>query len=198
MLLARRALAVALFLAAGVLAVQPPTTASPPGSLTLVSAHDITAGSVLKASDVQVVSVPDKVRAVGALATPEAAVGRVLAGAARAGEPITDARLVDLSPGIPATGDPGRSIVPVRLADPAVGALLRPGSRVDVVAGDEGNRAVLASLATVAAVTADDVEPRDGPGGTAKGRLVLLDLPSDAAARLAGVSLGGPVAVTLR
>lgn len=180
------------------LAVQPPTTASPPGSLTLVSSHDIAAGSVLKAADVQVVSVPDKVRAAGALATPEAAVGRVLAGAARAGEPITDARLVDLSPGIPATGDPGRSIVPVRLADPAVGALLRPGSRVDVVAGSDGNRAVLASLATVAAVTADDAEPRDGPGGAAKGRLVLLELPSDAAARLAGVSLGGPVAVTLR
>jgi Flp pilus assembly protein CpaB len=181
-----------------VLVLRPPTAALPPSSLTVVSSHDIPAGSVLKAADVQVVSVPDKVRAAGSLATSEAAVGRVLAGAARTGEPITDARLVDLSPGIPATGEPGRSIVPVRLADPAVGALLRPGSRVDVVAGGDGNRAMLASLATVAAVTADDAEPRDGPGGQGRGRLVLLALPSDAAARLAGVSLTGPVAVTLR
>nr|WP_297537342.1 SAF domain-containing protein [Amycolatopsis sp.] len=164
----------------------------------MVSAHDIAAGSVLNAADIRVVSMPDKVRATGSLAAPEAAVGRVLAGAAHSGEPITDARLVDPSPGIPATGDPGRSIVPVRLADAAVGALLRPGSRVDVVAGDEGNHAVLARLATVAAVTADDAEPRDGPGSSSKGRLVLLELPAEDANRVAGLSLDGPVAVTLR
>jgi Flp pilus assembly protein CpaB len=195
---ARRVLAAGLFLLGGALALQPASAVAAPSSPTVVSVHDIAAGSVLSAADVRIVSIPDGVRAAGSLATTAAVQGHVLAGAARAGEPITDARLVDLSPDIPAPGDPGRSVVPIRVADPGVGDLLHPGSRVDVVAAGESGRQVLADLATVVAVTNSASGSPPAAGERDRGRLVLLELPADAAAKVAAASLGGPVAVTLR
>jgi Flp pilus assembly protein CpaB len=187
-----------LFLLGGVLALQPASAADAPSSPTVVSAHDIAAGSVLSAADVRIESVPDGVRAVGSLATTAAVQGHVLAGAARAGEPITDARLVSLSPNVPTPGDPGRSIVPIRVADPAVGDLLHPGTRVDVITAGDGGHQVLADLATVTAVTNPTAGSLPTGDERDKGRLVLLELPADAAAKVAAASLGGPVAVTLR
>ena len=90
-------------------------------------------------------------------------VGRVLAGAVRAGEPLTDARLV--GPGLTALLPPDLVAAPVRLADLAVAALVRTGDRVDVLAAlpDAARAEVVAGGALVLAA------PRARVGGPRSG-----------------------------
>nr|WP_079031493.1 hypothetical protein [Actinospica acidiphila] len=82
---------------------------------------------------------------------------------------------------------------PVRIADGATVRLLRPGDRVDVIAAEEtvsgGEARVVARGARVTEVP----EPPDGDGGA----LVVLSVPRDTAAELAGASATARLAVTL-
>lgn len=189
----RRAGALALLAAALVLAIAPQ-----PGEQllpVLVAARDLAAGSTLRPADVQIRHTPAELAPGGALDTPGGAVGRVLASAARAGEPLTDVRLVGAAGGeLP--GDPGVSAVPIRLSDPAVAELLRPGTRVNVIAldGEKGAR-LLAGGVRVVTVT----EPREqSTYNHPNGRIVLISAPSHLATRIAAASLNQPVTVTLR
>lgn len=134
------------------------------------------------------------------------AVGLLLLAAAFAVRPaaapptVAEPARARASPGVHLPATPGLSTVPVHLADASVAALLAPGMRVDVVAGDDGYgaRKVLASMATVV----DIRPPPDGGGrlvGTeSPGPLVLIAIPPDLAPEVAAVSLHNPVAVTLR
>jgi pilus assembly protein CpaB len=156
----------------------------------LVAAVDVPAGSTLHAPDLAVRQWPADLVPGGVLREPAAADGRVLVGAARAGEPLTDTRLAGAAAvfGAPA----GAAAVPVRLADEGVGALLVPGSTVDVVTvGASAGEPVI--LATAAAVLA--VLPPESPSS---GRLILVAMPAEIAARVAAASLTEQVAVTLR
>ncbi|MFC0433737.1 SAF domain-containing protein [Kutzneria buriramensis] len=153
----------------------------------LVAARDVPAGTTLTGDDVRIRALPAAYAPAGSLHDAGAAVGRVLAGSARAGEPITDVRLVGRENTLLAGGDPNAEAVPVRLTDAAVADLLRAGSHVDVV----GDPAVLANDAIVITV-------RPSEGMSAKGRLVVVALPRQAAAKVAAASLTQPVTVTLR
>jgi Flp pilus assembly protein CpaB len=184
--LIRRWLAVGLLVLGGLLLVHP---GSARGAPTVLAAHDLPSGATLRAADVRVADLPGEARPMGVLNSLDAVDGRLLAGAVRAGEPLTDVRLAT----VPDPGDPGTATVPVRLADVAIAELLRPGQRVDVVAAPEpaAPPSVLASGATV--VTIGHREP-----ATLKGPLVLLRLPEASATRVAAISLERPVTVTLR
>ncbi|MEW2392147.1 hypothetical protein AB0933_27695 [Streptomyces venezuelae] len=86
---------------------------------------------------------------------------------------------------------------PVRIADADTVRLLRPGDRVDVIAADGSPSGgaeprVVASGARVTAV------PEPGEGPVESGALVVLSVPGDAAARLAGAGASTRLAVTLR
>jgi Flp pilus assembly protein CpaB len=105
-----------LLLAAGLVAMQPAAAEGGPTGSVVVSRRDVAVGSVLWPSDVRVVQMPDSLRPAGILSSAQSVDGRVLAGAARTGEPITDARLAGASPGIPAASGPGTAVVPIRLA----------------------------------------------------------------------------------
>lgn len=153
----------------------------------LVAARDVPAGATLTGDDVRIRDLPTAYAPAGALHEPGAAVGRILTGSARAGEPITDVRVVGRESTLLATGSPDAVAVPVRLTDAAVADLLRPGSHVDVV----GDPAVLAADAVVVTV-------RPSEGVSAKGRLVVVALPRPVAAKVAAASLAQPVTVTLR
>jgi pilus assembly protein CpaB len=183
----RRLAATALVLLAAALALRPshPQTTTTP---MLVAAHDLAAGTTLRATDVAVVHLSPEFRPRAALTRPREAVGRVLAGATTTGEPVTRARLLG------GTLDPTTAAVPFRLADPAVAALLTPGARVDVVTvtPNAGEPLVLATNATILTVR----EARES--STPDGHLVVIALPREEAARVAGASLSQPVAVTLR
>jgi pilus assembly protein CpaB len=197
----RRVVAGVLVLLAAALAIRPPPQAhGEPTVPMLVAARDLAAGSLLRPADVRVVRAPESLRPPAALTAAEQASGRVLAGVASRGEPVTRARLVGRDNSRLATGDPDAVAVPVRLADPEVAALLSPGARVDVVtvAPEGGSDAVLlAADATVVTVRADESAGTAQPG-VRPGRLVVIAVPRESAARLASVSLGQPVAVTLR
>jgi Flp pilus assembly protein CpaB len=186
--LARRIAAAVLAGLALVLAVLPRSAAA--GAPVAVAAVEIPAGATVRGTDVVVREWPAELVPAGALGDPAAAEGRVLVGAARAGEPLTDARLVGAGPAAGAA--PDGAAVPIRLADAGVAALLVPGSRVDVVTvgGSTDRPVVLASDASVLAVLAEDAAGR--------GRLVMVAMPREIATRVAAASLSEQVAVTLR
>ncbi len=185
-LLLRRIASALLVVLALVTAVSPaPGSARAP---VVVAAVDLVAGRTVHAADLDLRQWPPELIPTGAVRDPTAADGRVLVGAARAGEPLTDVRLVGPGP------SPGAqaAAVPVRLGDAAVAALLLPGRRVDVVTvGERSDQPVLlAANAVVLAVLAEDARVR--------GRLVIVSMPRDTATRVAAASLTDQVAVTLR
>ncbi len=190
---ARRAAAVLLAAAALVLALRPPPpVASPPAAVpVVVAARDLSAGTALSQRDVAVVRLPVEVVPRGVASGAEPLVGRILAGAVRAGEPLTDARLV--GPGLTALLPAGQVAAPVRLADLAVAGLVRAGDRVDVMAAlpDAETAEVVAAGALVLAApsASDDVDP-------AAGLLVLAVAPATAA-RLAAVATTATLTVSL-
>jgi Flp pilus assembly protein CpaB len=194
--LIRRWLAAGLLLTGALLFAHPGSARGAPTTPTVVAAHDLPSGATLRAADVRLADLPDDARPAGVLSTLDVVDGRLLAGAVRAGEPLTDVRLASA---IPAPGDPGMATVPVRLADAAVAELLRPGQRVDVVAAPEPGlpASVLASGATVVTVGTRET-PEKAIALPDKGPLVLLRLPDTIATRVAAISLGRPVTVTLR
>lgn len=189
----RRLVAATLMLLAVALALRP-ATADRVTTSAVVAAKDLPAGTTLAPADVTVRQVPRDVVPHGVLTTADAAVGQVLGSATRAGEPLTDVRLVGPANTRLASGDPNAAIVPVRLADPGVADLLHPGTRVDVVTLDpqQDTTELLATNATVVTVRGEE-RPADHHG-----RLVVIALPHDVAAKVAAYSLKQPVTVTLR
>lgn len=190
-LLAHRRLGAAILamaaVALGVQAVRPPAPASV--ALT-VAAHDLPAGTVVATGDLTRVRVPPGALPAG---LTDQLTGRVLAGAVRRGEPITDARLVgpDLT-----DGHPGLVAVPVRLPDAAMAALLRVGDRVQLLATDpqDGSTTVAAPDALVLALPAADetpvtssVSPNAVTTG-AGGRLVVIGVTEDLITRVAAAA----------
>jgi pilus assembly protein CpaB len=190
----RRLAAIGLVVLAGALALRPAGARETTEVDVVVAARDLTPGNTLAPADLSIRQLPGAVVPTGALTNRAAVVGRVLASAVRAGEPLTDVRLVGPADTALTTGDPNAATVPVRLADPDVADLLRPGIRVDVVTLDPDQRddQVLAENATV--VTIRDTPDTQGQPG----RLVLVALPRQLATRLAAASLRQPVTVTLR
>ncbi|WP_197318708.1 RcpC/CpaB family pilus assembly protein [Saccharomonospora sp. NB11] len=194
LVLVRRGIAIALLLvAAGLAAV--PGTDQERTLPTLVTTRDVTSGSALSSADLRVVDMAVATRPDGALSELRQAVHRRLVGPARAGEPVTDVRLDDRR-SVP----PGFTTVPLRLADPDVSGLLRPGARVDVVvpAGDGTDQAdVLAEGARVVMVTKPEPERIGGPLHTHR-PLVLVAVAAEQAAHVAAAGLDRPVTVALR
>jgi pilus assembly protein CpaB len=190
----RRLVAVGLVVLAGAFALRPAGASQTEDVSIVVAARDLPAGSTLSGGDVSVRSVSADAAPGGAMSSPPMAVGRVLAGPVRSGEPLTDVRFVGPADTALTTGDPNSVAVPVRLADPGVADLLRPGIRVDVVTLDPDRQSdpVLAGNATV--VTIRDTAGTQGQSG----RLVVVAVPRQLATRLAAASLRQPVTVTLR
>ncbi|TYP86189.1 Flp pilus assembly protein CpaB [Blastococcus xanthinilyticus] len=194
LLAARRAVAAALAVMALVLAMRPGTAPAgrpPPGSPVVVAAVPLPAGTALGADHLRVVRLPAAAVPDGVAGTPDVLLRRVLAGPVRAGEPLTDARLV--GPGLTDQLPAGQVAAPVRLADLAVAALVRTGDRVDVLAaGAEGSTAErVASAALVLAAPGAD-------GGDAPGAgLLLLAVDPETAARLATAAATATLTVSL-
>ncbi|WP_432178232.1 RcpC/CpaB family pilus assembly protein [Streptomyces sp. NBC_00063] len=109
-----------------------------------------------------------------------------------------------------------RSVVtvsaPVRIADAAAVRLLRPGDRVDVVAagagagagagdeqgpGSQGGRVVAAGARVSSVPDSADSAESAGEVAAAGGALVVLSVPRETAARLAGAGATSRLAVTL-
>lgn len=195
----RRVLATVLVLLAAALALRP----QPDMATVLIAARDLAPGRTLTGADVVARPMPAAALPAGAITEASTVDGRVLAGAARSGEVITDVRLLGGELARLLAPDDMSATVPIRLSDPDVAGLLAPGSSVDVVSvGERDARAtVLAERATVLAVL--DAGGTDA-GGLARagrgqqGRLVVVVLPRQAATQVAAASLSQALTVTLR
>ena len=191
---ARRTAAALLAATALFLALRPAPPAAPPPSAVpvAVAALDLPAGTALSGQDVAVARLPPGVVPGGVVPEAKPLVGRVLAGAVRAGEPLTDARLV--GPGLTALLPADQVAAPVRLADLAVAGLVHAGDRVDVLAAlpDAGRAEVVAGGALVLAAprpASADLDPAAG--------LLVLAVDAATAARLAAVSTTATLTVSL-
>jgi len=191
--LARRrplaAVCLALAVVTGVHAARPD-----PGSTVAVTVavRDLPSGTVLAADDLVVRRYPSAVAPVG---TATGALGRTLAAPVRAGEPVTDVRLV--SPSL-AAGYPGRVLVPVRVADADVVSLVRVGDEVDVVAADP-RRGEAFAVAVGVPIVALPATAADTTGAAPlSGRLVVVAaLPSEVD-RIAGAAASDLLSLVLR
>lgn len=208
----QRARAIALFLArhrrllaalsvAGALAcVLVTLRPAPPRTVpVLVAARDLDTGAVAGPADVRVARYPPGNAPERVLRRHADIHGRALAAAVRRGEPITDLRLV----GPQLRGAPGGVALPVRFADADAARLLRPGDQVDVLAGpvlDEAARGVPRLGAPPARVVAHGATVLARPGGEKErdGGLVILSVPPDVAAAVAGAAAVSPLTYTLR
>ena len=193
---ARRVAAVLLAVSALFLALRPVGVAAParpPAAVPVaVAASDLPAGATLSASDVAVARLPPEAVPRGVVPDARPLVGRVLAGGVRAGEPLTDARLV--GPGLTALLPADLVAAPVRLADLAVAALVRTGDRVDVLAalpdGEQAERVATGVLVLAApGPTSADPDPAAG--------LLVLAVDPATAARLAAASTTATLTVSL-
>jgi len=139
-----------------------------------VAAHDLASGTVLSDDDLVVRRYPSSVAPPGSVGH---VVGRTLAAPVRAGEPVTDVRLV--APSLVA-GYPGRVALPVRVADADAVALLRVGDRVSLVAADPrgGTATYVAIDVPVLALPNPDSEAPEA--AQLPGRLVVVgSFPTD-------------------
>lgn len=168
---------------------------SPPTAPVVVAAADLPGGAVLGGDDLHVRRFSPATVPAGAAGGPRRWMGRVLAAPMRAGEPLTDARVV--GPGLVHGYGPGIVAAPVRIADADAVALVRTGDRVDVLAPDPRGRvppAVAVADAPVVAVPHADDELAAGNAGA----LVVLATTSGEAQRVAQLGVLGPLVLALR
>ncbi len=181
--LARRRLLAGLLTAVAVAAGLHTARAAPPAEVpVLVAARDLPAGVVIAADDVRRVGfAPGSVPA-GVAQNPA---GRTLAAPMRAGEPLTDVRLV--GPAL-TDGYPGLVAVPVRLPDPGMAGLLRVGDRVDLISADPQGRSAETVAADVPVLALPDTPTEVGAAGLT-GRLVVVGAQPGEVARIADASV---------
>lgn len=189
----RRRRLVAVVLVAGAVAASLHTLAPPPPASTgvRVAARDLPAGHVLEEGDLVDARVPPDVVPAGVVGDPA---GRVLAAPLRAGEVVTDVRLVgaDLAAGQPV----GTVALPVRLSDAGQAALLTVGDRISLVATDPraGTAEPLADDARVLAVP----DPSHAADGALPGRLVVVALDASDVYQVTSAAVAAYVTYTWR
>jgi Flp pilus assembly protein CpaB len=162
--------------------------AAAPTTPVVVAARDLTAGAPLGSADVRTVELPAGVAPAGALVDPADAVGRLVPGPVRSGEPLTDVRLLGagLLP-------PGSEVAtPVRVAERATAALVRAGDVVDVLSAAPDGAAATTVVTAVRVLSVPFAD--DDPG---EGALLVLAATRSAAARLAAAAVTGRLSVVV-
>jgi Flp pilus assembly protein CpaB len=169
----------------------------PAGAYTevVIASRDLRPGVEVTANDVRIEKRPAATLPDGAHTDLAKIIGATLAGPARRGETLTDARVL----GSRLTGlsvGPDARAVPLHLADPAVGDLIRAGDVVDVVGAPDGGADARPRLVAANAVVVLVSEPSKAPGA-GNDRVVLVALPAAAANALAGATLVQNVTLTI-
>src|SRR4051794_5671935 len=189
----RRLLAGACAAIAVAAALQANAAPAPPRTMILTAARDLAGGGVVRPSDLHRTAFPPRSVPAGTRATAAAAIGRTTTGPIRAGEAITDARLVTAAL---LKGYPGLVAVPVRIGDAGAVGLLRVGDRVDVLAADPQGRSVAQVLGSDVPVLAIPSPEGETPGLT-NGALVVLGVPETSVRAVAQASVGSFLSVAV-
>lgn len=157
----------------------------------VVAALEVPAGNSLTADDVRIEYVPRDVVPGGALDSPDEALGRMAA--------VTLAPGTLLQPALFTTArdaPEGRSIVPIRLPDPALRTLLGPGDPVTLIVIADEQAEVLTGDARVAGVP--ESAASTGLGISAEDDdLVLVEVPNGEAPVVAALGQSGQLSIVL-
>ncbi|NDL58313.1 Flp pilus assembly protein CpaB [Phytoactinopolyspora mesophila] len=187
----RRLLAAGLAAAAVALSIHAASPAPPDGVDVVVAAEDIAGGTTLAAEHLTITSYPSDALPEGRLETGDV-LGGVLAGPARAGEPITDRRLI--GPSLLEGWGEDLVAAPVRVADSGAAALIRSGDRIDLLAAamdGMGSAQVVAADVPVLTVATHDGAP------LAEGTLLVVGATPDQAAELAHAGVSARISFTI-
>lgn len=161
---------------------------------------DIGAGERLSAAVVEEVQVDVAAVPHDYSVQAEQVVGRQAAVPMPAGALIHPDQLV--GPGLLAGQQRGTVAVPVRPADPAMVALVRPGQRVDVLASSDtperGSASQLVATAVPVLWTPQDDSENWLPSGTEAGGVVILAVDPAAAESIAQATQEGSLHLSLR
>lgn len=189
----RRVLAAGL--AAGAVALAIHAADAEPATVPLVvTTRELPGGIRLGHSDLDTIDVLPASVPSGAIASVDAAVGQMLAGPARAGEPVTDVRLVGRSL-VQGWGD-DLLAVPVRIADPGAVAIVRPGELIDLIAAPVNGQGAAGPIATQVPLL---TVPAQVEGGLhADGALLVVAVTADQAAALADAAVSSRLSVAVR
>ena len=166
-----------------------------PAMITVVKAKSqLPGGTVISASDlildrVVVSDVPE-----GVVTNSNDLVGKRLAAPVAENQMMTLLTTTAAHTSVP----PGHVIAPLRLADAALTALLRPGDVVDVVAADPQAEQAATVIATSARVVTVPEVPDDRAGPGPDGGLVLIDVDSRTAALVAQASASATLSILWR
>lgn len=187
----------------GINAALPPE----PATVQVVSAvARLDGGSVLRTGDVSLTRVPEELVPEGALTDLSAAVGRSLRAPVPRGQLLTELSVVSASRSVRT----GRVVAPLRLADADLAALLTIGDAVDVLAADSETRKAAVVAAGVRVVGLPSAPDPTGDGGalshagsaagssTSSGALVLVEVDSATATKLAQAAVTATLSVVLR
>lgn len=209
-----------LLAAAAVLVAPPPPSDAPRHGAAetpvLTAARDLPAGAPLRPADLRLVRFPATLAPRGVLRSVAEAAGRSPTTPVRAGEPLTDVRLLGRPLLTAVTAATGAVAAAVRLADAGVAALVRPGDTVDVLAAKAPGVAgvdppgaptaaaeVIATAVPVLAVpggagggAAPGAQP--APGAAGEGGLVVLAVSPAVATRLAAAAAGSRLSLVVR
>lgn len=157
-----------------------------PASVVAVAARDLPSGHSLEERDLALIEVPTTAVASSMVARTTDLVGRVLIGPVARGEPVTTTRVMS-----------ARSMnglaVPVRLSDPGVATLLRPGDVIDVMAVGRDGQVAETVARRVQVITVPDVA---GSVAMHDGSLIVVSTDAATAPRLAAAT-GWPLAVVI-
>ncbi|MFF0988472.1 SAF domain-containing protein [Kocuria nitroreducens] len=200
----RRRLVAALLLGLAVglvvLRLGPPQTRTVP---VVTAADALPAGTVVAPEQLVVAAYPPGLAPEGAVADPAELSGRVLAGAAGPGQPLTETAFV--GPGLLTGQAEGVTAVTLRIDDPGVLRHVRAGDHVDVVhlsdGAAPGDRHVLGRglpvLWVPAAGSGGDGGLLAGTAASEEEGLLVVGAPQEGAAQLAGTSGTGRTTVVL-
>lgn len=164
-----------------------------PGVPVVTAANDLPGSTLLQEDDLAVTHVPDDAVPDGAVSSLSDLAGQQISGPVRAGEILTDVRLVGRS--LLDGWGPDLAAVPVRIADPAAVRLARPGDVIDIIAADvsgAGGAHVLAAGVPVLAVPSGS-----DAGMPADGALLVVAATPAQVRELAGASVTSRLSIAL-
>lgn len=170
----------------------------------IAAEHDLAGGTLLTDAELIPVALPPELVPAGAFRSSEELIGQVLAAPLRRGETLTDVRVV--GPALVASYGARVVAAPVRIADAATVALLRPGDVIDVLAAaapEAGRESATAAAQLVASAVPVLALPRErtgafDAGGAETGALVVIAASESAAARLASAAVTSRLSVVIR
>jgi flagella basal body P-ring formation protein FlgA len=161
--------------------------------ITVVKAKaQLPGGTVVSASDVVLDRVAASDVPEGVLTDPLALVGKTLAAPVAENQMLTPLVVTAARTSV----SQGHVIAPLRLADTALAALLRPGDVVDVIAADAHEQAAVVAAGARVVTIPELPDERASPGP--EGALVLIDVDAQTASVLAHAAAAATLSIIWR